>query len=747
MQGVGFRPFVYRLASEMKLSGWVSNSAQGVFIEVEGDREALDEFLLRLGDERPPRAIIQGLECSLLDAVGYHDFMIRPSDAAGARTVLVLPDIATCADCLSEILDPADRHYRYAFTNCTNCGPRYSIIRSLPYDRANTSMRSFRMCDLCASEYENPEDRRFHAQPNACPLCGPRLELWDRNGRTLSRDYSALQDAVEGLRHGDVVAVKGLGGFHILVDARSGEAVENLRVRKQRGDKPFAVMYPSIDAVEADCQLERLERRVLLSPESPIVLLLKRTDTCLSVTASAAPGNPYLGVMLPYTPLHHLLTRAAGFPVIATSGNLTEEPICTDEEEALIRLREIADIFLVHNRPIVRHVDDSIVRIMLGRELVMRRARGYAPLPVTSHRPLPALLAVGAHLKNTVALSIDRNVFVSQHIGDLENKETMRAFRAVVRDLQSLYQTEPSGLAADAHPDYLSTQFARAGSKPFVQVQHHYAHVCSCMSENELEGQVLGVSWDGTGYGLDGNVWGGEFLLTSDTGFRRVATFREFPLPGSKSAVREPRRTALGILYEIMGTGALEQRDLHPIQSFTGTELRLLGQMLERRLNSPLTTSAGRLFDAVASLAGLRQIVDFEGQAAMGLEFAVDSATTDAYPFPLLSPAPDSDGCRSIDWEPAVLAVIDDRRSGVAPCVIAARFHNGLVEAIVAVARQTGELRVVLTGGCFQNRYLTERTVRRLQEEGFRPYWHQRVPPNDGGISLGQVVAAARMNR
>ena len=746
VQGVGFRPFVYRLASEMGLAGWVLNSAGGVFIEAESEKPQLEEFALRLAEERPPRAVIQSLEFSYLDAVGFTGFEIRPSDPGGDRVALVLPDISTCADCLREIFDPRDRRYRYPFTNCTNCGPRYSIIESLPYDRDNTSMRLFRMCAACAREYGDPLNRRFHAQPNACPECGPQVELWDRAGRKTAAIHDAICEAAQRILAGGIVAVKGLGGFHILADARSEEAILQLRRRKRRGEKPFAVMYPSMEAVRQDCEVGRLEHRLLLSPESPIVLLRREDAFSGSVAQAVAPGNPYIGVMLPYTPLHHLLLREIGFPVVATSGNLSEEPICTDEQEALQRLKDIADVFLIHNRPIVRHVDDSIARVLLGRELVLRRARGYAPLPVAVRKSLPQVIAVGGHLKNTVALSVGGNVFISQHIGDLENDETLDAFEKVIKSLCGIYQADPAQIASDLHPDYLSTRYARAQGRSVIGVQHHYAHVCACMAENEIEGRVLGVAWDGTGYGTDGTVWGGEFLLTDGAGFQRAAAFRAFPLPGGEQAVREPRRSALGVMHTILGDGLLENHDLPFMTTFGKTEFAVLRQMLRRRLNSPMTTSAGRLFDAVASIMGIRQIVDFEGQAAMGLEFAAADGVDESYPFSLVDTASrgSSKAMLIFDWEPAVSAVIRDLRNGLPHGVIAARFHNALVEAIVEIARRLGESRVVLTGGCFQNRYLTERAVRRLSETGFRPYWHQRVPPNDGGISLGQVIAVAR---
>ncbi len=751
VQGVGFRPFVYRLATEMDLTGWVVNSAQGVFIEVEGDRTSLDAFLLRLEKEKPPRAFIQSLEYSLLDPLGYTAFEIRQSDESGEKTALVMPDIATCPDCLREIFDPSNRRYRYPFTNCTNCGPRFTIIESLPYDRPRTSMKMFTMCEECQREYDDPLDRRFHAQPNACPRCGPHLELWNDAGAVLYTHNDALAAAADAIRSGTIVALKGLGGFHLVVDARNDDAVNRLRRRKHREEKPFALMYPSLDAVKQCCEVSDLETRLLMSPESPIVLLQKKSDIQnpqSEISPSVAPNNPYLGIMLPYTPLHHLLMRELGFPIVATSGNLSDEPICTDEHEALHRLRNIADLFLVHNRPIVRHVDDSIVRVIMGRQLLLRRARGYAPLPIQLRTApeAPPVLAVGAHLKNTVALSVGTNIFVSQHIGDLETKEAFGAFQKVIADFQQLYQTESPKIVCDLHPDYLSSQFARANGTVPTTIQHHYAHVVSCMAENELEGRVLGVSWDGTGYGPDGTVWGGEFLLTNEASFERVASFRTFRLPGGETAIKEPRRSAIGVLYEIFGDGAFEQAHRAPLQSFTDFERALLRQMFVRRINSPLTSSVGRLFDAVAAIAGLRQRAAFEGQAAMEFEFVTHGCTTDrSYSFQVTRPANDAaPEVLRVDWEPMVLEILKDIESGTAAAEIAAAFHNTLTEIIVEVAKQVGETRIVLTGGCFQNKYLTERTVRRLEAEGFRAYWHQRIPPNDGGISVGQVCAFLR---
>jgi hydrogenase maturation protein HypF len=776
VQGVGFRPFVYRLATELQLNGWVSNTGQGVFIQVEGDAHSVQSFLFRLEKEKPPCASIHSLESSLLDPVGYTRFEIRESDETGSKTAVILPDIATCEDCVREIFDPNDRRFGYPFTNCTNCGPRFTIIESLPYDRGNTSMKRFLMCAECEREYHDPLDRRFHAQPNACPRCGPQVRLWDAAGSAIAHSREALVKAAEIIRAGKILAFKGIGGFQLLVDARNDQAVASLRERKHREEKPFAVMYPTIRDVREICEISELEERLLRSAESPIVLLEKKSRI-ENRESKISPGNPNLGVMLPYTPLHHLLMRELGFPVVATSGNLSDEPICIDEREAVSRLSGIADFFLVHDRPIVRHMDDSIVRIMGGREMVLRRARGYAPLPIIVGRlcqapedgvsqKRPTILAVGAHLKNTVALKVGTNVFVSQHIGDLETKESYSAFCAVAEDLPRLYEAKPQVIACDMHPDYLSTKYAlglgSAGCQPAAsgslpdafpekasrqaaangrqaacapqQIQHHWAHVASCMAENELEPPALGVAWDGTGYGADGTIWGGEFLLATEGSFTRVAHLRQFRLPGGDAAIKEPRRSCLGLLHEIFRDELWERDEL--LADFSKQELPLLRQMLEKKVNAPLTSSAGRLFDAVASLIGLRQQSSFEGQAAMEMEFAVQPGIDEAYPFSLGNDSP-----IVINWEPAIRGILEDKQSRKSAGVISTKFHNMLAEAIVAIARKLGEPKVVLSGGCFQNRYLTERTIDRLRQENFRPYWHQRIPPNDGGIALGQIFA------
>ncbi len=740
VQGVGFRPFIYRLANELGLSGWIVNSSSGVTIEVEGAKEQLEIFVKRIREEKPVCASIQSFEYSFLNSVGYKNFEIRFSDSSGDKTALILPDIAMCPDCLKEIFDSNNRRYLYPFTNCTNCGPRFSIIESLPYDRANTSMKDFAMCPQCQNEYNDPANRRFHAEVNACPVCGPHLALWNDNGKEISKHQTAILEAVEAIKDGAIVALKGLGGFQLIADARNNESVKRLRQRKHREEKPFALMFPSLQAIEAECNVSALEKQLLLSSEAPIVLLKRKISPNGSTIASSiAPANPYLGVMLPYTPLHHILMRQLEFPVVATSGNLSDEPICIDEHEALARLKGIADVFLAHNRGIVRHMDDSIVRVVADRPLLLRRARGYAPLPVRLMESSPSILAVGGHLKNTVALSVGQNVFLSQHIGDLETAQSTQAFNRSTKDLPRLYDATIKLVACDMHPEYLSTKFAKESGITMTQVQHHHAHIVSCMSENDINTKVLGVSWDGTGLGSDETIWGGEFLLSTLSSFKRMGHLRTFRLPGGDKAVKEQRRSAMGVLYEIFGETVFERNDFLSVKAFTANELVVIKQMLKSSLNSPVTSSAGRLFDAVSSLIGLYQQTTFEGQAAMGLEFILPAtALNENYPFAILEKS-----SAIIDWEPMMREILEDLKQNVSRSVISAKFHNTLVEMIVQMAQQQKEKQVCLSGGCFQNKYLLERAVERLREEGFSPIWHQRVPTNDGGIALGQIVVAA----
>jgi hydrogenase maturation protein HypF len=678
-------------------------------------------------------------EVSRIAPSGFAWFEILPSDERPPKTAAVLPDLATCPECLRELFDPADRRFGYAFTNCTLCGPRYTILIDIPYDRPNTTMRSFVLCPACRREYGSPHDRRFHAQPNACPTCGPRL--WSAPGPADGARVVAY--AAEALARGQIVALKGVGGFQLLVDARNPAAVMRLRERKHREEKPFALLMPSVAVAHQHCIVSAAEEEILVSQAAPIVLLRRKRECDLA--PEVAKSSPYLGVILPYSPLHHLLMAQYPFPVVATSGNRADEPIAIDNDEAGERLRDIADVFVLHNRPIARPCDDSVALFSGGRPQILRRARGYAPLAVVAHRDLPRVLAVGGHLKNTVAIALGRQVFLSQHVGDLDSVESRQAFERAIEDLCRLYRFEPKLVACDLHPDYASTQWALASGLPIVQIQHHFAHVMACMAENEVAAPVLGVAWDGTGYGLDGTIWGGEFLSVRNDAFVRVAQFRTFRLPGGEKAIKEPRRAALGLLYEIFGEELFAMNELAPVQSFTAPELDLLRQMLRKKINAPVTSSAGRIYDAVASLAGIRQITRFEGQGAMELEFALDGVVTDgSYPVRLSeSGADDQQSALIIDWQPLTLALIDDLRSGVPNRRISAKFHNAMVESIIAVARRVNEKKVALTGGCFQNRYLSERTVQHLQNEGFSPYWHQRIPPNDGGIALGQAVAAA----
>jgi len=740
VQGVGFRPFVYRLARELGLVGWVLNDTEGVRIQAEGRPERLALFAQRLRDDAPRLAVVDGVESTLIPLGSERDFRILASPPSGSRQTVVPPDVSTCRDCLHEMWDPNDRRFRYPFLNCTNCGPRYSIIEGLPYDRPRTSMKRFTMCHDCEEEYHDPADRRFHAQPTACPACGPTLSLTTPDGSVLATADTALREAKGWLAEGKVVALKGVGGFQLLVNAANETAVARLRVRKRRGRKPFAVMFPDLASVRAVAKVDDVAASVFDSPASPIVLVELRLDRP-ELAPSVAPGNPNVGAMIPYSPLHHLLLHEVGAPIVATSGNLSDEPICIGDDEARTRLRGLADAFLTHDRAVVRPVDDSVTRVVRGRLQVLRRARGYAPLAVGAGRPVPAVLAVGPQLKNTVAVGLGHQVVVSQHLGDLDNDATYAAFRRAIDDLRQFYEFTPSLVAHDAHPDYLSTRYALESGLPTLAVQHHYAHVLSCIVDAEVEPPVLGVAWDGTGYGTDGTVWGGEFLRVDDHGFERVGHLRTFSLAGGDAAVREPRRSAAGVLFELEGPSALEPAGL-ALAPFDPDEGRVLAQMLRRSFQVVPTSSAGRLFDAVASLLGLVQRSDFEGEAAMALEFAagasLDRSAFAAYPYRVTESA----GMLTLDWGPTLKALLEERRE-VARA--AARFHVTLARGIVDVARRLGERRVALTGGCFQNRLLTELTLDGLQDAGCDPIWHARIPPNDGGISVGQALAAARV--
>ena len=759
VQGVGFRPFVHRLAREHGLNGWVLNSTEGVVIEVEGERGSVEAFIADIGPKAPPLAVIEKVDAAFLPPVGYSSFVIQPSREDEDGLVLVSPDIATCPDCLRELFDPQDRRYRYPFTNCTNCGPRFTIIEGVPYDRPRTTMKAFAMCEACEAEYHDPADRRFHAQPNACPACGPRVWLEKSGGigdkgcglgvnsypltpNPLIRD-EAIERARELLAAGYIVAVKGLGGFHLACDATNDEAVRRLRERKGRVDKPFALMSPDIEAVERFCYLSEGERQLLLSPQRPIVLLRERPDSPISKLV--APRNKYLGVMLPYTPLHYLLLAGDGespLALVMTSGNMSEEPIVTDNQEARRRLSPLADYFLMHDRPIHIRCDDSVTRLFEGKEFIIRRSRGYAPFPIRLPFQLKEILACGAELKNTFCLTKDTYAFLSQHIGDMENLETLRSYEASIEHFKRLFRIEPRIIAYDMHPDYLSTKYALsqiANRKLQIAVQHHHAHIASCMAENGLQGRVIGVAFDGTGYGEDGRIWGGEFLVCDYADYQRVAHLAYVPLPGGEAAIRRPYRMALSHLRHAYGSLDL---DLPLLRRVDPVELRVVERQVETGLNSPHTSSMGRLFDAVSALIGLRDVINYEAQAAIELEMIAAEDVEEGYAFPL-SPSPYP---LILDPAPVIRAIVADLRAGVDKPVISAKFHNGVAGMIAAVCgairEREGLNRVVLSGGVFQNVYLLSRALKRLRREGFEVFIHHQVPTNDGGIALGQALVA-----
>ncbi|MBE9069840.1 carbamoyltransferase HypF [Leptolyngbya cf. ectocarpi LEGE 11479] len=755
VQGVGFRPFVYQLASALGLAGGVKNTSQGVVIEIEGAEKTLQEFLHQLKQNLPPHAAIRALEQQDLPVQGLKGFQIWASEAVGNGTrAQILPDLATCAECLQDVFAPDNRRYQYPFTNCTYCGPRFSIIHDLPYDRCHTTMSNFVMCADCQAEYTQPSHRRFHAQPNACDVCGPHLEFWVE-GKQQPGD--PLQLAMEMLYQGDIVAVKGLGGFQLLADAHSSAAVQCLRERKGRPDKPLALMYSTLPQVRSHCDVSEAAAAVLTSAQAPIVLLPRRTDS-LDLASNIAPYQselgPYLGVMLPTTPIHHLLLRQYGSPLVTTSGNVSGEPIAVDEQAsgrlgaiAPALTGQFADGVLTHNRPIQRPVDDSVVQLIQGRPQVLRHARGYAPQVIPLADPIvpeARILALGAHLKNTISLSLGDQIVLSQYIGDLDTSPTLERFQHTVTDFLALYTCQPTAIACDLHPDYGSTRLAHTLAEqwhvPLISVQHHYAHVLAGMAEHSLKAPLLGIAWDGTGYGLDQTVWGGEFLQITAFGFERVAHWLPFPLLGGELCSREPRRSALGLLYSCYGDAAFERDDLAPVRAFSASQRTVLRQMLTNQINTPMTSSIGRLFDGVAALLNLHQVVSFEGQAASALQFATaETRVKRGYPFEISRAVP-----HVIDWRPMVREIVDDHGQGVSTAVIAAKFHLTLVEIVGAIAKLINNTNIMLTGGCFQNKLLSEQTIQHLQIAGFTPYWHQRVPPNDGGIAVGQIIGAFR---
>jgi hydrogenase maturation protein HypF len=750
VQGVGFRPFIYRLAIKHDLNGCVSNTSEDVKIMVEGDLDSIKKFLADIPVLAPPRSAIENISVSYCPAAGYSNFVIHDSVVEEDKYQLISPDIATCPDCLEELFDPTDRRYHYPFTNCTNCGPRFTIIEDIPYDRPLTTMKNFTMCPECLQEYEDPLDRRYHAQPNACPVCGPSLELLDSNGNPVDADDVIFATA-NLLKQGKIIAVKGLGGFLLAFDACSAETVDLLRERKHRPFKPFAVMMTSIEDVKIHCEITAEEETLITSPDSPIVLV--KWKHASKIAKSVAPNLIYLGVMVPYTPLHHLLMKEAGIPLVMTSGNISEEPITKDNDEAFRRLFGIADYFLVHNRNIHARYDDSVLMVEDKIPQLLRRARGYAPYPVKLHKKVPQILGCGAELKNTFCLTRDEYAFISQHIGDLENLETFDHYENTILLYKKMFRIEPEIIACDMHPDYLATKYAIDQSEnnaklKSVPVQHHHAHIAACMADNGIVTPVIGVAFDGTGYGTDGKIWGSEFLIADYRNFKRMAHFEYLPLPGGEAAVRNPYRIITGYLLSLMGNDVIKQ-DL-PFKKYVSDEqIRIIAEQVNKNINSPLTSSCGRLFDAVSALLGIRGIANYEAQAAVEMEMLCFDEPDELWVYPYKYDY--EEGRRIIRLGGLFEAILADLHKAVSTDTIAVRFHNTIStiinELCLVISGDTGIKDIALSGGVFQNRFLLRKTVGMLKQSGFRVLTHRQVPANDGGISLGQAAIAGNIDQ
>ena len=750
VQGVGFRPFVYGLATRFALKGWVRNTSAGVDIEVDGEQDVLDAFVKALRDEAPPLARIDEFTASFRLASGFSTFDIIHSEAIPSAFQPISPDVAICDDCLREMLDPNDRRYRYPFINCTNCGPRFTIIKDIPYDRPKTTMAPFVMCPDCEREYKDPLNRRFHAQPVACPVCGPHVWLEMQNAEGGMQNDEAIRETQRLLMQGKIIAIKGLGGFHLACDATNAKSVSELRLRKLRVDKPFALMMSNIEIIEQHCFVSEAERELLISSARPIVLLKRKPAS--NIAKEVAPNQDWIGVMLPYTPLHHLLFTDSVPPLVMTSGNLSEEPIATINDEARERLSSLADAFLMHNRDIHIRCDDSVIRVFKDNRkssienrqslYPIRRSRGYSPFPVKLPFDVPQILAAGSELKNTFCITNKNYAFLSHHIGDMENYETLKSYEQGVEHFERLFRVKPEAIAYDLHPNYLATRYALERAEreniPTIGVQHHHAHIAACMAEHGLDGSrpVIGVSFDGTGYGEDEAIWGGEFLIADYKSYQRAFHLEYFPLPGGDAAIKKPARTALALLWSL---GIDWDERLASVLEFSESERTLLRTQLEKKINTPVTSSMGRLFDAAAALAGVRQRVNYEGQAAIEFESLADSAEAESYSFALNQD--------EVQVRSAVEALIKDVMAGVPISKISARFHHGLAEGVRMVVRKMSEdsgiREVALSGGVWQNITLLRRTLSLLHADGFEVYIHREVPPNDGGLSLGQAVIAA----
>ncbi len=744
VQGVGFRPFIYRLAVHLKLTGFVQNRPDGVLVEVEGTPQAIDNFFASVSKELPPLANITGVESSAIAITGDTEFKIIISDSEGLRDVHIAPDSAVCADCLKELFDPLDRRFRYPFINCTNCGPRLTIINDIPYDRVHTSMDCFPLCPECRKEYENPANRRFHAEPNACPVCGPQLELRDAEGEIITCEDS-LEKAIELIAAGNVLAIKGLGGFHLCVDAANDAAVKKLRSRKYREEKPLAIMVRDIEQAKLIAEVNDEEQALLSSFQRPIVLLKKKKNALISTLI--APSVPNLGIMLPYAPLHYLLLENKFLALIMTSANQVDEPICISNREAQLRLKGIADYFLVHNRDILVRCDDSIAFVTGGGSQLMRRSRGYVPRPLILRESFPAVLALGPQLKTTQCILKDNFAFLSPHIGDMETPQARDFFHESLALMKRITQSDPQIIACDYHPAYYSTQAAQEfNASRVIHVQHHHAHIVSCMAENQIDGDVIGLAMDGIGFGLDGNAWGGEFLLASAIRFQRFGHLKYFVLPGGEKAIHEPWRIGVSLIRQAYGKSwpdIVSRLNFAPDQ----TDFALLDKIIETKLNSPLSSGLGRLFDGVAAIMGLRRKVSFEGQAAMELE-AKAGVAGEVMPFEILHNPDDS--C-ILDMSSTIRAIVEYIFAGESTEKIASAFHATLAAAFASMSMEmrkaAGINRVALSGGCFQNRILLKGTVTELKKKDFEIYYHSQVPANDGGVSLGQAVIAGSISK
>lgn len=739
VQGVGFRPFIYKLAGDHGLTGWVLNDSQGVELEIQGEEESCKTFLESITAKKPEISVIEELiDKEVPVSTGEENFIIKPSRKSASEFVLISPDLATCPDCTSELMDPDDRRFRYPFINCTNCGPRFTIIQDIPYDREKTTMSEFPMCPDCSSEYSDPGDRRFHAQPNACPACGPELTLLDNDGTEFDTESDLIKITVDLLRKGKIVAIKGLGGYHLACDAMNPEAVSELRSRKYREDKPFALMFPGIESIRDQCFVSEEEQRLLTNEIKPIMLLKKKSGC--SIPEQVAPGQNYLGAMLPYTPIHLLLLNDFNGPLVMTSGNISDEPISYKDPEAEDRLSKIADYFLVHNREIYIRNDDSVVREFKGAPYLIRRARGYVPFPVLL--PLDSeipVLATGGMLKNTFCLTRDKYAFVSHHIGDLDNLETLRSFSEGIEHFKKLFSIHPEVVVYDKHPGYLSTRWAlESGIKNSFGVQHHYAHVLSCLADNRFSGgKVIGVCCDGTGYGDDGSIWGCEFLVTDYTGYNRAGHLLPFNLPGGDSAILNPYKTGISLLKE---AGFKNNEINNLIFKDLAEELEIIENMLSEEINTVKTSSLGRLFDGVSSILGIRERINYEAQAAIELEMLADLSTEKIYPYEIK----ENNGIFKIDFRDMIKQIVSDRTSERPASEVAGKFHNTVIDflfsTIQKISEKTGLKTVALTGGVFQNIIILNQLYNRLTGAGYSVLIHRNVPANDGGLSLGQAV-------